>query len=165
MLTIHDTQRVITGKVRFAQLKLNAGALDLITVLIPKTDLATKRKIDAAVHGAIEEGVRGRWKDTNCLTVISPVVDGDAMEEEGCRAHWVLTAAARPSEQPGMVTQDFEPIRSARDLSAGMYGRVSMYFTAENTASGTGIGVYVKNIQKLEDGAVKEAPRLIRRWI
>ncbi|MGG1519552.1 ssDNA-binding protein [Paenibacillus oryzisoli] len=160
MLNIHDKQRVITGKVRFIQLKLQPsgnrnrenGTAYLITVLIPKSDAATKRKMDAAVHGAIEEGVRVRWKETNCLTVSSPVRDGDSMADQVCHGHWVLTATAKPDEKPGIVDRDFQPILNSNDIFAGMYGRVSLYFAAEDLASGTGIGVYVKNIQKLEDG-------------
>ncbi|WP_164716524.1 ssDNA-binding protein [Paenibacillus whitsoniae] len=160
MLNIHDKQRVITGKVRFMQLKLHAASncnlekdtANHITMLIPKTDAATKRKMDAAVHSAIEEGVRVRWQDTNCLTVSSPVRDGDTMTDQVYKGHWVLTVTAGPGEKPGIVDRDFQPILNPNDIYAGMYGRVSLYFAAEGLASRTGIGVYVKNIQKLDDG-------------
>ena len=62
--------KVLTGKVRLSYAHLTeahasvAGAEPKysVTLLIPKTDTATKTDIDSAIQAAIEAGKQGAWK-------------------------------------------------------------------------------------------------------
>ena len=66
------------------------------TVLVPKNDVETKHKIDAAIKAATELGVSEKWGGKMPNTVFTPIWDGDGMNNSGdpfgpeCKGHWVL---------------------------------------------------------------------------
>jgi len=161
--------KVITGKVRFSYVALlnprndlNGNSKYSVTALLPKTDIQTKQAIDTAIAQAIEEGRNGKWNRVVPPVVPNPIHDGDGARADGspfgeeCKGCWVFTAStnADPTRQrPEIVGPDLQPIMSATEIYSGMYGRLSVNFAPYFSAGKKGIGCYLNNVQKLEDGA------------
>ncbi len=160
--------KVITGKVRFSYVALlnprndlNGNSKYSVTALLPKSDIQTKQAIDAAIAQAIEEGRNGKWNGVVPPVVPTPIHDGDGVKDSGepygdeCRGCWVFTAStnADPTKpRPEIVGPDLQPIMSATEVYSGMYGRLSVNFAPYFSAGKRGIGCYLNNVQKLEDG-------------
>ena len=160
--------KVITGKVRFSYVALlnprndlNGNSKYSVTALLPKSDIQTKQAIDAAIAQAIEEGRNGKWNGVVPPVVPTPIHDGDGVRLDGspfgdeCKGCWVFTAStnADPTKpRPEIVGPDLQPIMSATEVYSGMYGRLSVNFAPYFSAGKKGIGCYLNNVQKLEDG-------------
>lgn len=127
-----------------------------VTLLIPKTDIVTKQKIDAAINAAITAGVSGKWKGVRPPQIAIPLHDGDGVRRNGeafgdeCKGCWVMTASSKT--RPEVVDLGLNPILSATEIYSGMFARASINFFAYDTSGNRGIGCGLNNIQKLEDG-------------
>lgn len=160
--------RVTTGKARLSYVNLLSPAQDQsgkmkyrVTVLLPKSDVASRALIDSAVAQAIEEAKSTIWKNVVSPNVSIPIHDGDGVrpsgepfgpESKGC---WVFTAStnADPSRPaPQVVDAQAQPIMNAAEVYSGMYGRVSFTVKAYDVAGKKGITFYLGNVQKLADG-------------
>ncbi len=155
---------LVTGKVRISYEHLlkpyaqQPGAEEKysVTVLLPKSDVATKQRIDAAIAAAIGDGVTNKWKGLRPPNIPTPIWDGDGVRQSGeafgpeCRGCWVFTASSK--QRPEVVDPNVQPIMSATDIYSGMYARVSINFFAYDAAGKRGIGCGLGNVQKLEDG-------------
>ena len=161
--------KVVTNRVRFSYVNLMAPRVDpnsgkakySTTILLPKSDIATKQAIDMAIQNAIQEGAKGAWKGVIPPQVPSPIHDGDGVKQDGtpygpeCKGHWVFTASTSADPQfakPEIIDAQGQPILSAAEIYSGMYGRVSVVFAPYLFAGKKGIGCYLNNVQKLEDG-------------
>lgn len=127
------------------------------TILIPKTDVTTKAKIDAAIQSAIQQGMSKSWSGVKPPIVPTPLHDGDGVRPsdgsafgEECRGHWVMTASSK--QPPQVVDQALNPIMSQTEIYAGVYARVSLNFFAYNSNGRKGVGCGLNNVQKLRDG-------------
>lgn len=127
------------------------------TILIPKSDVMTKQKIDAAIAAAIAEGVTKNWNGVRPPNVPNPVHDGDGVRPSDgqpfppeCKGHWVVTASSK--QQPQVVDLALNPIMSQSEIYSGVYARVSVNFFPYNASGKKGIGCGLNNVQKLEDG-------------
>lgn len=164
-MTQMDKKRVVTGKVRLSYVHVfnpytppgGGEPKYSVTLLIPKSDVATKQRIDAAIQAAIEEGVQKRWNGVRPPQTPIPIYDGDGVRPsdgmpfgEECKGHWVMTASSK--QKPEVVDVNLNPIIDQTQVYSGIYGRVSVQFFAYNAAGKKGIGCGLGNIQKLEDG-------------
>ncbi|GAB4272107.1 DUF2815 family protein [Thermincola ferriacetica] len=160
-----DQKRVVTGKVRLSYVHVfnpytppgGGEPRFSVTLLIPKSDVATKQRIDAAIQAAIEEGVPKRWNGVRPPQIAVPIHDGDGVRPsdgmpfgDECKGHWVMTASSK--QKPEIVDINLNPIINQTQVYSGIYGRVSIQFFAYNAAGKKGIGCGLGNIQKLEDG-------------
>lgn len=161
----NNPQHVVTGKVRLSYVHVfspyanpNGGeAKYSTTILIPKSDIATKQRIDAAIQGAIEAGVASRWNGVRPPQVAIPIHDGDGVRPsdgmpfgEECKGHWVVTASSK--QAPQVVDMQLNPVIDQTQIYSGVYARVSIQFFAYANSGKKGIGCGLGNIQKLEDG-------------
>lgn len=162
-----DLQRVITGKVRLSFVHLftpyakqqGQEAKYSVTLLIPKSDFATKQRVDAAINAAIQEGVSKSWNGVRPPQIHFPIHDGDGVKPsdgmpfgEECKGHWVITASSKADRRPDVVDANLNPIISQSEIYSGCYGRVSVRFFPYNASGKKGIGCGLGNVQKLEDG-------------
>lgn len=158
-----DAQRVVTGRVRLSYAHLTTPrALEgqkakySVTLLIPKSDVATKQKIDAAIQAAISDGVASKWNGVRPAQPATPLYDGDGVRPTGeafgeeCKGHWVMTASSE--QKPQVVDLGLNEILSATEIYSGMYARVSIRFFPYFATGKKGIGCGLNNVQKLEDG-------------
>lgn len=163
MSTLKPTQ-VTTGEVRLSYEHLlkpyanqpNAEPKYSVTLLIPKSDIATKQRIDAAIAAAIAEGTAGKWNGARPQQPPIPIHDGDGLRPSGeafgeeCKGHWVMTASSK--QQQEIVDLSGNPIISPTEIYSGMYARVFLNFFAYNQAGKKGIGCGLGPVQKTRDG-------------
>jgi hypothetical protein len=159
-----DAKRVITGKVRVSYCNLTTprapqqggAAKYSATLLIPKSDFATKQRIDAAIQAAILEGTAAKWNGQRPIQPATPLYDGDGLRASGeaftpeCKGHWVMTASSE--QKPEVVDFSLNPIIDATQIYSGMYAHVSIRFFAYFNSGKKGIGCGLGNVQKIEDG-------------
>lgn len=156
--------KVVTDKVRLSYVHLftpqarNAGEDPKYscTVLIPKSDTATKARIDAAIEAAKQEGMQNKFGGVVPPILPTPVHDGDGPRPsdglpygEECKGHWVINVSSK--QAPQVVDVNRNPILDQSEIYSGIYGRVSMNFYAYNNNK-KGIGCGLNNVQKLADG-------------
>lgn len=136
----------------------NAEPKYSVTVLVPKTDAATKYAIDAAVQTAIQEGLANprAWNGRRPASPMLPLYDGDGVRRNGepfgdeCRGHWVFSASCK--DRPKVYDAGLQEILDPTQIYSGMYGRVNVRFYAYSKAGNTGIAAALNMVQKLQDG-------------
>lgn len=160
----NDPQKCLTGKVRLSYAHLTAPRASVeggeakysVTLLIPKTDVATKADLDAAIQAAAQAGLEKVWKGVRPPMMRNPIHDGDGVRESGepfndeCRGHWVMTASSK--QRPQVVDLSLSEITNQSDIYSGMYARVTVRFFAYANKGNKGVGCGLGNVLKVEDG-------------
>lgn len=127
-----------------------------VTILVPKSDVATKAAIDAAIQAAITEGTASKWSGQRPAQPPHPIHDGDGVRPSGeafgpeCKGHWVFTASSKMQQE--IVDLNLQRILDPTQIYSGIYARVSVNFFAYNQAGRKGIGAGLGPVQKLADG-------------
>lgn len=127
-----------------------------VSLIIPKSDTVTIKKIEAAIEAAYKEGeakLKGNGRSVPALSVLkTPLRDGDAErpdDEAYANAYFVN---ANSSTAPGIVDADRQPILDTSEVYSGVYGRASINFYAFNSNGNKGIACGLNNLQKIRDG-------------
>lgn len=150
--------KVITGKVRFSYANVwEAKSINgsdpkySVSLIIPKSDKTTLKKIKEAIEEAKKEGVAklGGKIPANLKT---PLRDGDIdrPEDEAYANSYFINANS--NTKPGIVDKDVQPIIDQSEFYSGCYGRASIVFYAYNANGNKGIACGLQNLQKIEDG-------------
>lgn len=162
-----DIKRVVTGKVRLSYVHLfkpysaveGGEAKYSVTILIPKSDVETKKRIDIAIEAAAKEATGKLWNGVRPPKIAIPIYDGDGVRPsdgmefgEECKGHWVMTASSREDRAPEIVDRFKNPIIDQSEVYSGMYGRVSIRFFGYAFGGKKGVGAGLGNVQKLADG-------------
>ncbi|MBQ4557893.1 MAG: DUF2815 family protein [Clostridia bacterium] len=158
--------KVLTGEVRLSYVNLVApksiqqGSEPkyLATLLIPKSDLNTKKDIDASIKSAAEIAVLKVWNGSLPPQFRVPIYDGDGVRPnsglpfgEECKNCWVLTASSRNKPQVvGIKNISIELPPS--EIYSGMYGRVTINFFGYSNSGNRGVGCGLGNVLKTRDG-------------
>ena len=127
-----------------------------VSLLIPKRDTVTVKKIKAAIEAAYREGeakLKGNGKTVPPLTAIkTPLRDGDAErpDDPAYAGHYFVNANSATA--PGIVDADCQPILTRSEVYSGVYGRASISFYAFNSSGNRGIACGLNNLQKIRDG-------------
>lgn len=155
---------IVTGEVRFSFVNIfepkagqNGGDPKYsITILLPKSDVATKQMIDREIQNELQNGISTKFGGTMPAMPAIPIHDGDGVRPNGepfgeeCRGCWVFTASTK--QKPEVVDENRQPILTQTQVYSGCYGRVSLRFFAYNQAGKKGVGCGLGNVQKLRDG-------------
>ena len=127
-----------------------------VSLIIPKSDIATVAKIRAAIQAAYDEGqskLKGSSRSVPPLEDLKiPLRDGD-IERKGDAVYrncWFINANS--TTKPGVVDADRIPILDSSELYSGIIGRASISFYAFNSNGNRGIACGLNNLQKLADG-------------
>lgn len=157
--------KCLTGRVRLSYCHLtepysnNGGEPKYsVTLLIPKSDTATKADIDMAMQAAADNGVKGCWNGARPAVYKNALIyDGDGVRPGGepfgeeCHGHWVITASSK--KKPEVVHGSNLNVQLLpSDIYSGMYARVTVNFFPYNSSGNKGIGCGLGNVLKLEDG-------------
>ena len=130
----NDAMKVLTGEVRLSYANLTTPRAAQqggepkysVTLLIPKSDAATKADIDAAIQAAANEALAKVWNGARPPMLKVPIYDGDGVRPSGvpfgdeCKGHWVMTASTK--NKPQVVGIDnINCELSPADIYSGMY--------------------------------------------
>jgi hypothetical protein len=160
-----NIQDVVTGNVRLSYVHLFAPFANRqgeepkysATILVPKTDIGTKQRIDAAINAAIQEGVSSKWNGVRPPVLAIPIYDGDGVRPsdgmpfgEECKGHFVFTASSKLA--PEIVDLSMQRILNQTEIYSGIYARVSVRFFPYASNGKKGIGCGLGPVQKIQDG-------------
>lgn len=164
---MNDLTTITTGEVRLSYVHLfkpyafQAGQEEKfqVTVLVPKTDMDTMNRINAAIDAAKQKGISEKWNG-QCPPIIStPINDGDGVRPSDglpygpeCKGHWVFTASAKVDYPPEVVDVQGNPIINQSEVYSGMYARVCVTFFPYTYGGKKGIGCGLGPVQKRRDG-------------
>ena len=127
-----------------------------VSLIIPKSDVATVKKIEAAIQAAYEEGeskLKGSSKSVPSLKVLkTPLRDGDLERPDDAAYADSYFINANSASAPGIVDADRQPILERSEVYSGVYGRASINFYAFNSNGNKGIACGLSNLQKIADG-------------
>lgn len=125
------------------------------TLLIPKSDVATKQRIDAAMQAAAQEGMTSKWGGVRPAQLATPIYDGDGVRPNGeafgpeCKGCYVMTASSK--QRPEIVDANLNPILDATEIYSGMRARVNINFFAYFNSGKKGVGCGLGPVQKTRD--------------
>lgn len=164
---MNNPSNVTTNEVRFSYVHLFKPHAAVqgqeekysTTILVPKSDLDTKARIDAAIEAAKQRGATEKWNGIVPPVVPTPIYDGDGVRPSDgqafgpeCKGHWVFTASAKADYPPEIVDKYGNPIINQSDIYSGMYGRVNVTFFPYSYGGKKGIGCGLGPVQKTKDG-------------
>lgn len=156
-----QTTKVVTGKIRmsYAYLFTPRAAEDGgtpkygLSVLIPKSDVETLRKIKAAVDAAKEAGKGSLWGGKIPPGLKLPLRDGDVDRPDNPEYAGHYFFNANSNNKPGIVDKDVNPILDQTEVYSGCYGRVAVnFYPYSHPKGGKGVAAGLNNVQKLADG-------------
>ena len=156
--------KVVTGKVRFSyvnvfhpqQRNADEDPKYSVTLLIPKSDEATVKKILEAIT---EAAAQFRAKNGASSLPAKPTTtlhDGDGIRDGGdpygseCRGCYVMTVSSK--RKPVIVDAFRNEIIDEEEVYSGCYGRASINFYGYNSHGKKGISAGLLSLQKLGDG-------------
>lgn len=151
--------KVVTGKVRFSYVHVfepaavSEGSEDKkysVSIIIPKSDKATLKKINDAIEAAKQLGI-AKWGGKVPKSLKLPLRDGDLERDEECYENSYFLSA-KTDRKPGIVDANLDEIISRDEFYSGCYGRASVNFFPFDVNGSKGIAVGLQNLQKLEDG-------------
>ena len=154
-----NATKVVTGKVRLSYAHVwepvsinDSKPKYSVSLVIPKSDKETIKKINAAVDAAIEEGIaKFGGKRPNKAALKLPLRDGDTeRDDEAYKNSFFVNANSTTA--PQIVDRAVNPILDREEVYSGCYARVSVNFYAYNTNGNRGIACGLGNIQKVADG-------------
>ncbi len=163
----NQTTKVITGKVRLSYAHLFEPQQDdqgqdkySTSILIPKSDKETLRKIKAAVDAAVELG-KSKWGGKVPANLKKPLRDGDEErpDDEAYAGHYFLNASSK--NKPGIakpIGKDtngktkFAEITDSTEVYSGCYAKVSLNFYPFDAKGNRGVAAGLNNIVKVQDG-------------
>lgn len=136
---------------------INGGAPKYsVSLIIPKSDIKTVAKIQAAIEAAYKEGeskLKGSGRSVPALSLLkTPLRDGDTErpDDEAYADSYFINANSVSAR--GIVDADCQPVIDRSEVYSGVYGRASINFYAFNSNGNKGIACGLNNLQKMKDG-------------
>ena len=152
--------KVVTGLVRFSYVHIfEPTAIDegsdekySLSVIIPKSDKATLKKIKEAIEAAKEQGRTKKWGGKSPAELKLPLRDGDEErpDDEAYANSYFFNCSSK--QKPGIVDKNTQPILDAEEVYSGCYGRVAVNFYPFDTSGSKGVAAGLNNVQKIKDG-------------
>jgi hypothetical protein len=155
--------KVVTGKVRFSfvhvfepQARDGEDPKYSVTLLIPKNDAETLKKIKAAIAEAREAFCAKNGAKALPDKPKHTLHDGDGERENGesfgpeCKGCYVITVSSK--NKPVVVDSFRNEITDPGEVYSGCYGRASINFYGYSNKGKRGISAGLLALQKLSDG-------------
>lgn len=168
-MATEQTTKVITGKVRLSYVHVfeprpnDNGEEEKYScsILIPKEDKETLRKIKAAVDAAVEQGKTSKWGGKVPANLKKPLRDGDEErpDDEAYAGHYFFNATSKT--KPGIAKPigkgpdgrvKFQEITDSTEVYSGCYAKVSINFYPYDAKGNRGVAAGLNNIVKVQDG-------------
>lgn len=152
--------KLVTGMVRFSYAHVFSPAAAegseekkySVSIIIPKDDTVTLKKIKRAIEAAKEAGKTKKFGGKIPANLKSPLRDGDEERPDDEPYANCFFINATSNTKPGIVDKNCDPILEQDEFYSGCYGRASLNFFAYNAAGNKGIGAGLQHVQKLKDG-------------
>jgi len=152
-----NSTKIVTGKVRFSYANVwEPKASDdgekkySVSLIIPKSDKTTIKKIREAIEAAKKAGI-AKFNGKIPANLKIPLRDGDEeREDENYKNSFFVNANGKI--KPGIIDKYGKAITDPADFYSGCYGRASITFYAFNSNGNKGIACGLNNLLKLEDG-------------
>lgn len=156
---MEKTTRVITDEVRLSfvhvweptSMQDGAPKKYSAALLIPKSNKALVKQINAAIENAKLEGVT-KWGGKVPPVLKLPLRDGDLEkpDDENYKGMYWLNATS--AQQPGVIDRSKNELLDKTKLYSGCYAMVDINFYAFNSNGNRGIACGLNNIMVLRDG-------------
>lgn len=152
--------KVVTGKARLSYAHVwepasvnGSNPKYSVSVIIPKNDTDTVKRINSAIEAAITEGV-GKFggKKPNKAALKLPLRDGDTDRPDDEAYKNAYFVNCNSTTAPQIVDRRVQPILDREEVYSGCYARVSINFFAYNSSGNKGVAAGLGNIQKIADG-------------
>lgn len=152
--------KVITGKCRlsyahiFTPKAINGEGPEKYSasVIIPKSDTVTLKKISDAINAAIQDGITSKWGGKKPRNLKTPLRDGDEEHSDDPAYKGCMFLNANSNRKPGVVDINRQPLYDDEDVYSGCYCRFSLGFFPFAVSGNAGVAVGLNNIQKICDG-------------
>lgn len=156
----NNPTKVITGKCRLSYEHIwEAASMDgnsepkySASVIIPKSDTATLRKIEAAVEAAVQQGIKDKWKGKKPVNLKLPLRDGDTERPDDEAYAGGMFVNASSKRQPGIVDMTRQEIIDRDEVYSGCYCRFSLNFYPFSVNGNNGVAVGLNGVQLVADG-------------
>ena len=156
-----DAQTVVTGEVRLSYAHIatprtnDKGNIRYETaILIPKSDKATVKAIEAAIEAAKVVGKDSKWGGKIPPSLKIPLRDGDTERDlddnPEYAGHWFINTGS--NKMPVLVDAQLDPIMDKSEIYSGVYACVRLRMFPFNTDNSKGVGAGLNGIQKTRDG-------------
>lgn len=128
------------------------------TILLPKTDVAGRAKIDAAIAAAKQQGATDKWNGVVPPIAPIPIHDGDGVKQDGtvfgpeCKGMWVFTASSKQDRPIEVVDRNNNKILDPTQIYSGIIANVFVQFFPYAYQGKKGIGCGLGPVQKVADG-------------
>jgi hypothetical protein len=157
--------KVLTGEVRLTFPHLHtpfanqpgADPKYSVTLLIPKSDVATYNEMKAAEEAAAQAVTGKLWNGLRPAVLESVIWDGDGVRKNGaafgpgCKGHWVVTASTK--NKPYVChTSNVDVELLPQDVYSGMYARVIVNFFGYLNSGKKGVGCGLNGVMKTNEG-------------
>lgn len=156
--------KLVTGKCRFSfchifepQEPQGGGELKYsVTLLLPKSDTDTIKKVKAAIEEARENFCKRHGANAMPMRPNTTLYDGDGTRPSGdpfgpeCKNCYVITVSSK--QKPVIVDAFRNPITDPTEVYSGCFGRASINFFGYARNGKKGISAGLLSIQKLHDG-------------
>ena len=110
-----------------------------VSLIIPKSDTKTLKKIQTAIEAAYKEGeakLKGNGKTVPPLSAIkNPLRDGDTERPDDPAYAGCYFVNANATSAPGIVDVDRNPILTRSEVYSGVYGRAKVILPSPSGAS------------------------------
>lgn len=162
-----QTTKLVTGKVRLSYANvwepqsIDGGDPKYSTsILIPKSDKETLRKIKAIVDALMEQA-KSKYNGKLPAKFHTPLRDGDEErpDDEAYAGHYFFNASsknkpgiAKPIGKDANGKNKFQEITDTTEVYSGCYAKVSVNFYLFDTKGNKGIAAGLNNIVKIQDG-------------
>ena len=124
-----------------------------VTLLIPKSDKETIKKLKRAIKEAAEEGKSSKFGGKIPANLKTPLHDGDDKADDYPEFADHYYFAARSVKRPGIVDKNLNAVLDSELIYPGVYGRLQVEAFAYNHAKGgKGVALSLMNAQVLRDG-------------
>ena len=122
-----------------------------VSIIIPKSDKQTIKKIKDAIAKATQED-KDKFGGKIPTNLKTPLRDGDVDREDDETYADAYFINANSKVKPGIVDEDLNPIIEPSEFYSGCYGRVSLTFYGFNVNGNKGVAAGLQNIMKTSDG-------------
>lgn len=121
-----------------------------VTLLIPKKDKKTLKKVKDAISSEIEEGMESLWNGKEPKNMWNPLRDGDESVDDHPEYEGFYTLNAKSDSKPVLLDEDGEELLDQSEIYSGCWARGAITFFAFNNKT-KGVGVALNALKKYKD--------------